>query len=262
MKTIALIPLIFGLTYAGLVAQKQTPPPPKKPKQILFDFRSDRPSATAKVSLATQRSVLSKVFRKYLIDESKCNHQFDASGDTDPLKAARNAGQIVPSIVDTATGSFTATGRPETLYVIAVSECNASHADNFGTKRVAIFAGSQLVADVDADFKSSIARKTDLNGDGLEELLMTSGYMNQGILVEMATLVDFQNGRLRVIEDVGTVTEDSCASGIPGSTAKASVVSISDVVPGKFPRLRIDNYESTCRQAKRWRFLSTGKMPD
>ena len=161
-----------------------------------------------------------------------------------------------------ATGSFTTPGRPETLYVISVSECNASHADNFGTKRVAIFAGQQLIADVDVDFKSSIVRKTDLNGDGLDELLMTSGDMNQGILIETAALVDFQNGRVRIIEDFGTVTEDSCASGIAGSSSKASVVSMSDVVPGKMPRLRIDNYEAGCRNAKRWRFISTGKMPD
>lgn len=262
MKTIALILSTIALAGTGLVAQKQTTPPLKKPKQILVDFRMAATSSTPKIPLATQRRVLSKVFRKYLTDEGKCNAQFDASSDTDPLKAARDAGQIVPSIADVATGSFTATGRLETLYVVSVSECNASHADSFGTKRVAIFAGPQLIADVDVDFKSSIVRKTDLNGDGLVELLMTSGFMNQGILVERAALLDFQNGRLRVIEDLGTVTEDSCASGIQDSSATASVVSIADVVPGKFPRLRIDNYETSCRRAKRWRFLSTGKMPD
>lgn len=253
---------MLALTCTGLVAQKRTFPALQKAKQIVFDFRVERTSATPKIPLATQRTVLSKVFRKYLTDESKCNSQFDASSSTDPLKAARNAGQMVPAIVDVASGSFTATGRLETLYVISVSECNASHADNFGTKRVAIFSGQQLIADVDVDFKGSIARKTDLNSDGLDELLMASGDMNQGILIEMAALLDFQNGRLRVIEDFGTVTVDSCASGMRGSSSKASVLSISDVVPGQMPKLKIDNYVASCRNAKRWRFLSTGKMPD
>jgi len=262
MKTIALILLIFALAWNGLGAQKQKTPPLKKPQQILFDFRVERMSDPPKIPLATQRSVLSKVFRKYLTDESKCNSEFDTSSDTDPLKAARDAGQIVPSILDFATGNFTTSGRPETLYVISVSECNASHADNFGTKRVAIFAGQQLIADVDVDFKSSIVRKTDLNGDGLEELLMASSDMNQGILTKTAALFDFQNGRLRVIEDFGTVTEDSCASGIPDSSSKASVVSMSDLVPGKMPRLRIDNFEAGCRKVRRWRFVSSGKMQD
>jgi hypothetical protein len=206
--------------------------------------------------------VLSKVFRKYLTDDSKCNREFDARSGKDPLKAARDAGQIVPSILDMATGSFTVPGRPETLYAISVSECNASHADNFGTKRIAIFAGEQLIADVDANFNSSIVRKTDLNGDGQDELLMTGGDMNQGIAIEIANLVDFKDGRFRVIEDIGTVAEDSCASGMPDSSIKASVVSIADAPAGKMPALRIDNYEASCRRVKRWRFISTGKMQD
>jgi len=262
MKTIPFILLMLALTCTGLVAQKQTTPAQQKLKQILFDFRVERTSAPTKIPLGTQRTVLSRVFRKYLTDEAKCNPQFDASRGTDRLKAARIAGQMVPAIVDMASGSFTAPGQAQTAYVISVSECNASHADNFGTKRVAIFAGQQLIADVDVDFRSSIVRKTDLNGDGLDELLMASGDMNQGTLIEMAALLDFQNGRLRIIEDFGTVTEDTCASGTPGSSTKASVLAISDVVPGKMPKLRINNYEATCRKAKRWRFLSTGKMQD
>lgn len=258
MKTILLMFLIFVLASTVLVAQKPSVPQ-KKQAEVLFDFRVTRTSAAPKIPSGTHRTVLSKVFRKYLTDEGKCNPQFDTSV-TDPLKAARNAGQIVPSIVDVATGSFTVPGRPETLYVISVSECNASHADNYGTKRVAIFAGPDLIADVDVDFKSSIVRKTDLNGDGRDELLMTGGDMNQGVVIEIAALVDFQNGRVRVIEDLGTVSEDSCASGIPGSSAKASIVSIADVVPGKIPRLKLDNYEAGCGRTRRWRFLSTGKM--
>jgi hypothetical protein len=208
----------------------------------------------------TQKNVLSKVFRKYLTDENKCNPNFEARNATDPLLAARNAGQIVPSIVDMATGSFTAPGQTETLYVISVSECNASHADNFGTKRVAIFAGPKLIADNDADFNSNIVRKTDLNGDGMDELLMTGGDVNQGIVVEIAALLEFKGGSVRVIEDLGTVSEDSCGSGIGGSSSKASVISLSQVVAGRMPRLRIDNYEAGCRKPERWRFVSTGKM--
>lgn len=262
MRTIPIIFLIATLTYSVLTAQNRTTAELQKQKQVLFDFRSARTSAPPRIPMATQKSVLAKVFRKYLTDEIKCNTQFDASSSTDRLRAARNANQIVPSIIDMATGSFTAPGQAQTAYVISVGECNASHAENFGTKRVAIFSGQQLLANVDVDFRSGIVRRTDINGDGLNELLMTSSDMNQGILVENAALLDFQNRRLRVIEDFGTVTEDSCASGIPGSSAKASVISISEVAPGKMPRLQIDNYRTICRKVKQWRFLSTGKMPD
>ena len=168
---------------------------------------------------------------------------------------------MVPSVAEMVTGSFTAPGQNETAYVIYVNECNASHADNYGSKRVAIFSGQQLVADVDSDFKGSFVRKTDLNGDGVDELLMLGGDMHMGTLIEIASLVEFRNGRRRVIEDLGTVVEDSCASGFPGSSSKAvAILLVSDFEPGKMPKFRIENYQSTCRNVKRWRLVGTGKM--
>ncbi|HKG98510.1 MAG TPA: hypothetical protein VKA97_11870, partial [Pyrinomonadaceae bacterium] len=205
--------IIFLLLVASLtVAQK---PALQKDRQVLFDFRKETTTAPTNIPAATQRTVLSKLFRRYLTDVSKCNSDFAGSDGSDPLAAARKAGQIVPTIADMATGSFTAAGQSQTLYVISVSECNASHADMFGTKRVAIFSGQQLVADVDVDFKESIERKTDLNSDGIDELLMSTSDMHQGNVDEVAALLSFQNGRLRVIHDFGPVIEDTCASERP-----------------------------------------------
>lgn len=245
MKMIILCLTLFSLA----VAQK---PATRKDRQVLFDFRTEDEASPARITAATQKMVLSKLFRKYLTDANRCNSQFDRGGD-DYLAAARRAGQIVPSISDVETGSFTAPGQTQTLYVIDVSECNASHADNFGTKRVAIFSGQQLVADVDADFARNVIKKTDLNGDGVDELLMTTGDMAQGTVTEMATLVSFQNGKRQVIQDFGSVVLDSCASGFPGSTSEASVIYVAD---GKITQ---ENYSSGCQQKKRWKLVSRGR---
>ncbi len=258
MKIFPLLVFLFVGSVAGM-GQQQSAPLMQKGRQVLFDFRKDRAASPAKITPATERMVLSRVFRRYMTDPDKCNRDFNASSE-DYLAAARAAGQIVPSITDMATGSFTASGQTQTAYVIWVGECNASHAENFGSKRVAIFSGQQLVANVDVDFHNSIVRKTDLNSDGIDELLMTTGDMAQGTIIEMASLIEFRDGRVHVIEDFGTVIDDSCGSGTPGSSSKASVLSISDIEPGKMPKLRIDNYVASCRNTKRWRFLSTGKM--
>lgn len=253
MKTIFLL-LAF---VSGAAAQN---PVLQKDRQVLLDFRVDRKISDIRIPAATQRNVLSKLFRRYLTDSNLCNSEIDTSKGTDPLAEARKAGQIVPSIVDVTPGSFTGANQTQTLYVISVSECNASHADNYGTKRVAIFSGQQLVADIDADFASNIVRKTDLNSDGIDELLMTTGDMAQGTLIEIASLVSFQGGRRRVIQDFGTVVEDACASELPGSTSDASVLYISDVVPGMMPKITQENYSSSCRgKVKRWKLVSRGK---
>jgi hypothetical protein len=228
-------------------------------KRLLFDFRTEKRTSPAKVGPGLRKTLLTKVFRRYLTDDSRCKSDFDASGG-DYLSAARKAGQFVPSIVDFAFGSLTAAGKTEFAYLISVGECNASHADNYGSKRIAIFSGQELVANFDVNFNSSILRKTDLNGDGINELLLSTADMAQGTLVETAALYSFEKGKASVIEDFGQVTEDSCASGMPGSETKAVVVEIGVAAPGKMPKFKIDNYVSPCRNVKRWRFVSTGKL--
>jgi hypothetical protein len=250
MKTIFLCLALISL----VVAQK---PVFQKDRQVLYDFRVDEEFKPVKIAPATQKMVLTKVFRRYLTDANKCN--FPADAGEDYLAAARKAGQMVPSIGDVEIGSFTEPGQTQTLYVIEVNECNASHADNFGTKRVAIFSGQQLVAEVDADFARGVIKKTDLDSDGVDELLMTTGDMAQGTLTEMASLVSFKNGRRRVIQEFGSVVLDSCASGFPSSTSEASVIYISDVAPGSMPKITQENYSSPCRKTKRWRLVSRGK---
>lgn len=258
MKTIVSVFALMMMSFSGIMAQRTSTQTVGKPK-VLIDYRLGQKSTTLSIPPATQKMVLSKVFRSYLTDESKCSRNFEPSGN-DWLKSARDAGQFAPGIVDMATGSFTAPNRTETAYVISVNECNASHADAYGSKRVAIFAGQELMADVDANFKSSVVRNTDLDGDGINELLMGSSDMSQGTLTEMAALVEFRNGRLRVIDDLGTVSEDSCASELPGSTSRASVVSIPPAAPGTMPKLKMDNYQSGCRKGSRWRYVSSGKL--
>ena len=133
--------------------------------------------------------VLSKMFKKYLNDSNKCDSNFSAGDAKDYLAAARKAGQIVPSIVAVTQGSFTKAGQTQTAYVVDVAECNAAHVDNYGSKRIAFFSGDQLVADVDVNFRDTIVKKTDLNADGVDELLMSSSYMGQGELVDLAQQV-------------------------------------------------------------------------
>jgi hypothetical protein len=255
MKIICFILVIASSVFA----QRPTAQANREP---LADFRKDLQTNNVKIPAATQRMVLSKVFRRYLTDQDKCRSDFAGSNAEDYLAAARKAGQIVPSIIDMTTGSFTAAGQTQTAYVISVSECNASHADNVGTKRIAIFSGQQLVADVDADFMGIIIRKTDLDGNGIDELLMISSDMAQGTITQMATLASFENGRRRVIRDFGTVVEDSCASEAPGSDSKASVLYTSAFAPGLKPTLTQENYVASCRKPRRWRLLSKGKMQE
>jgi hypothetical protein len=120
-------PLLLLLTLATLTMAQQAEL--KKDRQILFDFRNVRNTMPRKITPATERSVLTRVFRRYLTNQNQCNSQL------------------------------------------------------------------LLVADVDVDFKENIERKTDLNGDGIDELLMTSGYTNQGTTTDQAALETRPQGK-------------------------------------------------------------------
>ena len=255
MKTIF---FILAIT-SSVIAQR---PSAQKNRDMLFDFRKEPPASAVKIPAATQRTVLTKVFRRYLTNQDKCKSDFAGSSSDDYLAAARKAGMMVPSITDMITGSFTAAGQTQTAYLISVSECNASHADNFGTTRLAIFSGPQFVADVDTDFMSFIVRKIDLDGNGIDELLMNSSYMGQGNLTEMATLASFENGRRHVLNDFGSVVEDSCAAAMPGSNSKAAVIYTSAFAPGLKPTFTQENYVASCRNPRRWKLFSKGKMQE
>lgn len=254
MKLNTLFVAIVLLITGAASAVAQTP----KQNQVLFDFRLEKRGNVTRIPPAAERAILSKIFRKFLPDTAKCNPQFDPGNAADYLKVARDAGQFAPSILDQATGSFTAAGQTQTAYLISSNECGASHADNFGSKRMAIFSGDKLVTNVDVEFRSTILRKTDFNGDGIDELLLMTSDMNQGIIVETAALVEFKNGRANVIEDFGQATEDSCGSSMPGSESIAAVISYP--AGAGMPKFRTDHYRSACRKVKVWRFKSTGKL--
>jgi hypothetical protein len=252
MKTLISIVLISLSACIQVAAQSN--------RARLFDFRTQTRNNPPRITAATSKQVLDSVFPKYLNDARFCRDDVEMVGAEDYLSAMRQIGQIVPSIIDLAKGSFTAPGENQVAYVISVGECDASHADNFGSKRLAIFSGNKLVLNADLDFKSGILKKTDLDANGVDELLLLGGDMHQGILVETAALVEVRNGKLAVVQDFQKVFEDSCASLIRGSGVEASVIVFAATKRGQMPTFEVENYRAGCGRTKRWRLMSKGIM--
>ena len=233
-------------------------------QQVLYDFRNEARNRPPNPTPAIEQKILGTVFTSYLKRSEDCKQDEEAPVSDDYLARARKAGQFVPGVVAAAEGSFTVAGERQTAYIISVGECNAAHSDNYGTKRIAIFSGQKLVAEADTEFKSSILRTTDLDQNGVNELLLVGGDMNQGYEIRVASLVEFQDGRLRVVKDFGKTHEDACAA-MSDHYITASVIHHTQAAKDKMPEFHVDNYRARCLPSgkpAKWSFLSSGEMPD
>ncbi|MBA2504101.1 MAG: protein kinase [Pyrinomonadaceae bacterium] len=234
---------------------------------VLWDFRKTTSSTPPNLSDQAKSRILSIVFRSYLTGTDQCQ-SIDGDAGNDFLAEQRAAGQFVPEIVSSASGSFTAPGLQQTAYLIEVGECNASHADNYGTKRLVIFNDQNLVANVDAELNTSILKPFDINADGINELLLSGGDMHMGINPGWGTLVDFNNNRPRVIRKFERVYEDSCESERRGSSSLASVILYAPTGKGRMPEIRVDWYRAPCAQGdvdpkpEDFKYVASGKMPE
>ena len=169
------------------------------------------PRVRDRVPREEANAVLRAVFPRFLIDEDQCE-------SVNSLEEARARGQIVPRVDAAVAGFFTAPHARETLYLVAVGECFATHAENWGTKRAVVLRDGRVVANTEIDGSNSIAKIVDSDGDGIEEIVFSGGFFSQGSLELWASWQEFRGGQLTTIADFGTVLEDSCENGLgPGS---------------------------------------------
>jgi hypothetical protein len=178
---------------------------------------------------------------KYLTDAKQCK----GSGET--LEQSRLLLDFAPHVFETATGSFTLPGSSQTLYLVATGECGASHADNFGSMMLAVFDGDNVVVRARISGASSIRDVVDLEGDGVEEIVLTSGTTNMGSVIELVSLVRFGRGRLVTVKDFDKVYEDDCEDSTSAKRTREYHVIRALVRPGAPTEFRNQYVKERCR---------------
>jgi hypothetical protein len=208
--------------------------------QLLFDFRTSPARAAQPLAAGAQRKLLSAIFPSYLAKTTDCKTD-SVSTDGAELKALRDAGQIVPQVGPAIEGSFTAAGMRQTAYLIQVGECGAWTRSYWGTYRLAVFERERLVVAAEAR-GDTIAAAMDVNGDGIDEILISGCGFGTGTVACTATLVSMARGSIRQIQDFPEVYQDPCGYS-PDLRISAAAVRF---VPGPMPRFLEDRYEAAC----------------
>jgi hypothetical protein len=213
-------------------------------KKILYDFR-DTSSPLPKLDAATQRRVLTVISPNYYERPAQCPSSKDS------------ADRVVLNISGLATGSFTSPGAKEDAYLVDVTKCGENPA--FRGNRLLVFTGDQLTAAADTKY-SEILKSYDLNGDGVNELLLAGGFTHMGEVITEATLVRFDKRALVTVENFGSVYHDVCGLFVGLSDdarkdlisksiepiAEAVVISYLPRPGGQMPSFVAERYRAPC----------------
>jgi len=207
--------------------------------KLLFDFRAPQGNPAPALSPEARRNLLSAVFPRYLGSETEC--KVDLPPTEAALEAARSSGQFVPELVSRAAGSFTRTGARQMVYLIKVGECSAPARSYFGTYRLAVFENGRLIAAPEAR-GDNIALASDVDGDGIDEILVPGCGFSMGSVECSATLLSIAGGTLGTVRTFPEVYRDGCGYSREAGIS-ATVIRYS---PGRPPQFFEHEYEAAC----------------
>jgi len=199
-------------------------------KQVLWDFRTGEPKEQKFSKAETQ------VVMKYV---------FGDKWDSDLYISSR------------FNGSFTKPNANETLYYIGGCDeddgqgfkatTNCAHVSWWNAGWIAIFEGTTPVTKIQAVLGYQVVKVTDINNDGISEILSLAGYSNQGETETTPLFGQIKNGKYEEIKTLSGAA-DTCG-GDPGTVpfkSKATVISYLPASDGKMPDLTEDYFENKC----------------
>lgn len=159
--------------------------------------------ATPRVSAKVKERLFTDFFNK--VGNPSRSSGFPKDADLDYL-------EFRPEIQDTARGSFTGPDRKEILYTV-VYDSAASRADFGKLFWLMVYDQNGLVLfrKVNAP---EILRVFDMDGDGSDEIVLSSLSQYQGNVWVNASAVAMKDGRFQVIRDFGEVYSSDCYSGL------------------------------------------------
>ncbi len=164
------------------------------------------------------------------------------------------------TISSKVSGSFTKPNAKETLYYVGgcdegegfTSKC--AHATMWSAGRIAIYDGPTPVTKTEADLGSEIVKITDVNGDGINEILGFYFNMGQGYAGANGSLGQIEDGKYKEIKSFSGFS-DSCGTGSDQMIAKAAVIRYLPTTNGKFPIFSEEYFQNKCENSP-WRKIT------
>ena len=141
--------------------------------------------------------------------------------------AERIGGEI--EVLGEVRGAFTEAGADEVAYLVSDAAPVAAEPFPELNQRIVVFSGDEQVADwpiPEASFSRPVTA-TDLDGDGISEVIVEGSFYNMGTLAIGVSAIKV--GEVpEIIQTLTDVYVDSCEAGVGEKAITAGAVSVSD----------------------------------
>jgi hypothetical protein len=204
--------------------------------------------------LAVNERVLPEVFPRGYLEgtHSRCDERSVrkwAEGEAE-LEWARAEGYFVPQVARWQPGSLTEARADEILYQVNVRECNAQSGPlYYGSTQLAVYRAGALHASVNTLFGEVVYVVPDLDGDGVDEVLMSRHeYYGPSGDARRLRLVSLKGGAVRMVHDFGAVGgHHRWDEARRAFRIEAAVLSYAPGREGRPPEFRTELYRGYCR---------------
>ncbi|HEV2763595.1 MAG TPA: hypothetical protein VGV38_11510 [Pyrinomonadaceae bacterium] len=223
----------------GVQAQTPTPPPARDTSLIASGTRQDE---TARVPLADYRGETEHVFPNHIprLTQEQMVRQALGTG------AEGDSGRPRDRIYVAGHGAFTKADKSQTVYISLRDGPGASDPLSTAGTLLAVFEGERFVCKLDASGTDWASGPTDLDRDGLKELLLEGGALNMGTSVTRLRLVELKRCRLNVVHDFGEVLRHTCGTAGGGEIIAALVTFAPKEGGGGWPEFFREAYRAPC----------------
>ncbi|HVF51865.1 MAG TPA: hypothetical protein VNA19_17405 [Pyrinomonadaceae bacterium] len=257
--------LIFTLAFVVASCSTENEPPPSAPREfppIVSTAPANSRATSGSVSpinaaQVAQRDEATQVLFDYRKDKGLARPELPPEELRKIYVAAYGDEyeKLEPLIRSAAEGVFTEAGARQTAYLVQPNSAGeAGDAVPATGANLVIFEGEKLAANVAVgggnfirrvNHYASILHLSDLNGDGVNELLLGASYLNRGINISWARLVEVRDGKLKLIRDFGVIDEDTCDTERQARVT-SGVIRATTEKGGAWPRFKVDFYRGPC----------------
>jgi hypothetical protein len=153
-------------------------------------------------------------------------------------------------------GSFSKPNANETLYYVGGCDeddgqgfkatTNCAHVSWWNAGWIAIFEGTTPVTKIQAVLGYQVAKVTDVNNDGISEILSLAGYSNQGETETTPLFGRISEGKYQEIKTLSGAADTCGGDPIVPLRSKATVITYIPTGDGKMPDLTEEYFENKC----------------